>query len=375
MSGIYFHIPFCLKKCHYCDFYSSNDPKGIDELIQSEIKELILRKEYLNNEMVETIYFGGGTPSLLVSKQINALLNCVRNNFEVAVDCEITFEANPDDLSDNYLDDLRKCGINRLSIGIQSFNDDVLKYLGRRHDSKNLNYIVKYAQKIGFNNISIDLIFGIPGFNTNVYLESLKSAVHMDIQHISAYSLTIAEGTLFYKLLKNNRLTEIDEEEMISQFNLTIDFLASNGFNQYEISNYTKEGFKSRHNSSYWEDVKYLGIGPSAHSYNQISRQWNISNSKQYCERINTSKSFYSVEYLTLEDKFNEYVITGLRTSKGISKNFILNSFDDKICRHFSKETDKLFEQNLVYLENEWIILTRKGILISDLILRNLYFM
>lgn len=374
MAGIYFHIPFCLKKCHYCDFYSRSDPNGIEEIVQSEIKELILRRDYLENEIVTTIYFGGGTPSILDTKHIIELLNCVRNNFEVSNDCEITFEANPDDLSEIYLADLYRCGINRLSVGIQSFNDDILKFLGRRHDSKKLNYIVDIAKLIGFDNISIDLIFGIPGFDTLVYFDSLKSAVQMNIQHISAYSLTIAEGTLFYKLLKNNKISEINEDILVDQFNQTIDFLVLNGFEHYEISNYAKEGYQSRHNSSYWNDIKYLGIGPSAHSYNQISRQWNVSNSKQYCSNIKESKSFYKIEYLAPEDKFNEYLITGLRTSKGISKKFIFENFNDKIWHHFSRELDKLFEQNLVSLVDESIVLTRKGILISDFILRNLYF-
>jgi oxygen-independent coproporphyrinogen III oxidase len=374
MAGIYFHIPFCLKKCHYCDFYSRSDPNGIDEIIQAEIQELILRKEYIGDEIVETIYFGGGTPSLLDVKHITLLLNCVKNIFDVSTDCEITFEANPDDLSEVYLADLYNCGINRLSIGIQSFNDDVLKFLGRRHDSKKLNYIIDIGKGIGFDNISIDLIFGIPGFDTSVYLASLKSAIQLNIQHISAYSLTIAEGTLFYKRFKNNKLSEINEDILVDQFNQTIDFLALNGFNHYEISNYAKDGFKSLHNSSYWDDVTYLGIGPSAHSYNQLSRQWNVSNSKQYCAKIKESKSFFEVEYLTPKDKFNEYLIIGLRTSNGISKKFVFDNFDDKICLHFSRELDKLFEQKLVCLVGENIVLTRKGILISDFILRNLYF-
>ena len=216
MSGIYFHIPFCKQKCSYCDFYSIKDSKGIAELVKSEIKELILRKDYLDNEIVDTIYFGGGTPSLLSKYDINDLLNCVRQNFEISSCCEITFETNPDDLTQEYLIGLRENHINRLSVGIQSFNDDILKYLGRRHDSKKLNFIIDSAKEIGFDNISVDLIFGIPGMDLATYYDSLNKVIQLNIQHISAYSLTIAEGTLFYKLKNSNKLKEIDEEDSIT---------------------------------------------------------------------------------------------------------------------------------------------------------------
>lgn len=374
MSGIYFHIPFCKQKCNYCDFYSRSDSNGINELVKYEIQEFLLRKDYLNNELIETIYFGGGTPSLLSINHISELLNCVRQHFQVSAQCEITFEANPDDLTDVYLKSLYDCGINRLSIGIQSFNDKVLKFLGRRHSSKKLNYIIENAKKIGFGNISVDLIFGIPGMELSTYIDSLSQVIQLNIQHISAYSLTISEGTLFYKMMKNNTLSEINEENLLIQFNTTIDTLSEHGFFHYEISNYAKDGYKSRHNCSYWEDIKYLGIGPSAHSYNMVSRQWNISDTSKYCSKINQSQSFYEVEYLTHNDKFNEYVITGLRTSNGVSKRYINENFDERICTHFTKEVNKLLNDNLIYVVEDRIVLTRKGILISDFILRNFYY-
>lgn len=374
MSGIYFHIPFCKQKCSYCDFYSTNDSKGIVELVKSEIKELVLRKEYLKGNIVETIYFGGGTPSLLSIYDIDSLLYCVRQNFNVSNDCEITFESNPDDLTEDYLRHLYECKVNRLSIGIQSYNDDVLKYLGRRHDSRNLNFIIESAKKIGFDNISVDLIFGIPGMDLTTYLDSLNKVIQLDIQHISAYSLTIAEGTLFYKLRKQNKLKEIDEEDLLVQFNKTIDILTGQGFNHYEISNYAKEGYKSRHNCSYWEDTNYLGIGPSAHSYNHVSRQWNVSNTRKYCSLLGKHDSYFEIEFLTRKDKFNEYIITGLRTSRGISRMFIKENFDVEIYQHFIKEINKLLLQELIYPYEDQVILTRRGILISDYILQLLYF-
>jgi len=374
MSGIYFHIPFCKKKCSYCDFYSKNDLNGIDELVKYEIKELKLRSDYLDNEFVNTIYFGGGTPSLLNINSIQELLNCVRNEYIVSDNCEITFEANPDDLTEDYLNYLFNIGINRLSIGIQSFNDDVLKFLGRRHDSKKLRHIINIAQKIGFDNISVDVIFGIPEFELSSYLESLSRIFDLNIQHISAYSLTITEGTLLYKQFKNNKLNLICEDDLLNQFNSTIDELSKHGFIQYEISNYAREGFKSRHNCSYWEDVRYLGIGPSAHSYNKVSRQWNISNTGKYCNNISQQKSFYEVEYLTNNDKFNEYIITGLRTSTGISKKYIFENFDKKFYCYFIDKIDNLFNNNLIFINDDKISLTRNGIFISDYILELLYY-
>jgi oxygen-independent coproporphyrinogen-3 oxidase len=374
MSGIYFHIPFCKQKCSYCDFYSIKDSKGIADLVKSEIKELVLRKAYLGGEIVNTIYFGGGTPSLLTKYDINDLLNCVRQNFDISPTCEITFEANPDDLSERYLVDLQECHINRLSIGIQSFNDDVLKYLGRRHDSKKLNFIIESAKNAGFDNISIDLIFGIPGMDLATYYDTLNKAIQLNIQHISAYSLTIAEGTLFYKLRNSNRLIELDEEDLIVQFNSTIDILKKSGFDHYEISNYAKDGFKSRHNCSYWEDIDYLGVGPSAHSYNGVSRQWNVSNTSRYNGLIEKGESFFEIEFLSRMDKYNEYIITGLRTSKGVSTTFIKANFEDRIFSYFNKVVNDLLKQELIYSTDERIVLTRKGILISDYILQLLYF-
>ena len=374
MSGIYFHIPFCKSKCNYCDFYSGRNLQRIEDLVKSEISEVILRKDYLTDEEVSTIYFGGGTPSLLSIKQLILLLSAVRENFKVSETCEITLEANPEDLSVEYLSLLYQAGVNRLSIGIQSFNDEVLSFLGRRHDSSKLTSIVSSAQSIGFNNISVDLIFGIPGMSYEHYLDSVHEVLKLGIQHISAYSLTIEKGTYFHKLLNKKAIIEIPEEEVLSQFNATIDILTSNGFSHYEISNYAKEGFISRHNSAYWNDQLYLGIGPSAHSYNKISRQWNVSSTVQYCSAISHSTDFFDHEYLTEADKFNEYLMTGLRTSKGISNNYILVNFNSKINGHFIKGLELIRKGDYIVYEEDRIYLSRKGLLISDYITRLLFF-
>lgn len=374
MSGIYFHIPFCKRKCNYCDFYSIRDSKGIDELVSSEISELSLRKDYLGNELIETIYFGGGTPSILGLNHISAILEGTRGIYNISPDCEVTFEANPDDLSDTYIQGLYDAGINRLSIGIQSFNDEVLKFLGRRHDSSLLHHIITEAQRVGFTNISVDLIFGIPGFDYQTYIDSLNEVLKAGIQHISAYALSIEKGTYFNRLLVNHTISEIGEEEMLRQFNATIDILADHGYQQYEISNYAIDGYRSRHNSSYWESINYLGIGPSAHSYNQVSRQWNVSDTRKYCTQIKEGNSWFEIEQLTVKDKFNEYIMIGLRTSKGISGKYITDHFDEAIHRHFIRKTDKMITDGLMIRVDDQFILNRKGVLISDYLIRLLYY-
>ena len=374
MSGIYFHIPYCRTKCHYCDFYASNNIKTINQLVNSEIEELYLRRSYLEDEEVQTIYFGGGTPSVLSISHINDLLSAVRKNFNVSVDCEISLEANPEDLTELYLKQLYEVGINRLSIGIQSFDEDILVYLGRRHGTEMLSNMIETAQNIGFKNISLDLIYGIPGLTLERYTESIKAVLKLGVQHISAYALTIEKKTYFYKLLITNRLKEVADEEVLDHFNATIDLLALNGFSHYEVSSFSKPGFQSRHNSSYWQGKNYLGVGPAAHSFNGKSRQWNISSTKNYILNIANGSSYFEVEILNEIDKYNEYVLLGLRTANGISKNFIVDSFDKKIVAYFSKEISKLDKDEFILQDGDQICLSRKGILMSDFIIRKLFY-
>ena len=374
MSGIYFHIPYCRTKCHYCDFYASNNIKTINQIVNAEIEELYLRQSYLEDEEVQTIYFGGGTPSVLSISHINDLLNTVRKNFNVSVDCEISLEANPEDLTELYLKQLYEVGINRLSIGIQSYDEDILVYLGRRHGTEMLSNMIETAQNIGFKNISLDLIYGIPGLTLERYTESIKSVLKLGVQHISAYALTIEKKTYFYKLLITNRLKEVADEEVLAHFNMTIDLLSSNDFSHYEVSSFSKPGFQSRHNSSYWQGKKYLGIGPAAHSFNGKSRQWNISSTKNYILNIANGSSYFESEVLTEIDKYNEYVLLGLRTANGISKDFIIDRFDAKIVAYFSKEILKLDKDEFILHVGDQICLSRKGILMSDFIIRKLFY-
>lgn len=374
MAGIYFHIPFCKRKCNYCDFYSGINLNLIDDLVKSEIQEIYLRKDYLNNEIINSIYFGGGTPSLLSVYQIKILLDCVKSNFIVSESCEITFEANPEDLNKVFLENLFGVGINRLSIGIQSFSDNILSFLGRGHGSSNLKTIIKCAGNVGFNNISIDLIYGIPGLSLKDYIFSMQQVLDLNIQHVSAYNLTIEKGTRFYRLLNDKMIFEMDEKEVIDQFNATIDILSDAGFVQYEISNFAYDNKISLHNSSYWSNINYMGIGPSAHSFDGKSRQWNISSTRKYCNFIALKHGFFELEILSDTDKFNEYLLTGLRTCRGISSKYICDNFQEKYHLHFKKGINKLVSDEVVIENDGNYCLTRQGMLISDFVIRFLFY-
>jgi len=375
MAGIYLHVPFCKSKCNYCDFYSVIDLKSLDRLVDSEILELNNRKQYIENEVITSIYFGGGTPSLLSISHIDKLLGFIRNNFLWNENCEITLEANPEDLNLEYLTNLFKIGINRLSIGIQSFNNDELKFLGRRHDNKKLENIILLARNSGFSNISIDLIFGIANSTKENYFYTLENVVKLGVQHISAYSLTIEKGTYFYKAKRKNIFNEISEENLVIQFNTTIDFLEENSFLQYEISNFALNGYKSHHNSCYWNNSLYLGIGPSAHSYNGFSRQWNYKSISKYCLNVKNDNKYFEIEILNDNDKFNEYILTGFRTSIGISLNYLHTKFHEKYCVHLNTYINKFVIDKLMIVEGDRVILTRKGILMSDFVIRSCFYL
>jgi len=374
MAGIYLHIPFCKQKCSYCDFYSNTNIGIAQVLVDAEIEELRLRQDYLKNEQVRTIYFGGGTPSVLKLEQVELLLNAVYNKFEVIKDCEITFECNPDDLTTDYLNGLRKIGVNRISIGVQSFDDDILKFLGRRHSAEQAGLVINQTLAAGFSNISIDVMFGIPGMSFECYQETLLKAIHSGVQHISAYQLTFEEHTVLYKKLINNKIQEVGDEESINQFDYTIDKLNEFGFKQYEVSNYAKDGFMSKHNSLYWSNENYLGIGPSAHSYDGDFRQWNTANNTSYINGIKLSEGYFDREILTEVDKFNEYILTGLRTARGVSYDYVENNFNKNIGDHFYKIANKLVDECFIdYIGNSYV-LNKKGIFILDLLIKKFYF-
>jgi len=372
MAGIYIHIPFCSQRCSYCNFFSVVSINLLNEVIDAIIKEFSIRKDYLKNEPVQTIYFGGGTPSLLTIQQIEKLLNTIYKNFPVEKNAEITFEANPDDLTEKYLSDLKKTGINRLSIGIQSFDDNKLKILNRRHNAFQAVEAVRVAQRSGFNNISIDLIYGLPFQSLIEWENDLDKAFSLPIQHLSAYALTFEEKTLLLKQKEKKLIEPADEELMIKMYELLLNKSNQNGFDAYEISNFSLPEFYSRHNSSYWTQTPYLGIGPSAHSFNGFSRQWNVASIHKYIERIMKNNSFFEQEILSLQDRYNEYVLLGLRTKNGINIDELEQNFGIEL-KNFCLENIKTFIDNeKVYRYGSFLRLTTAGKLISDTIIAQL---
>jgi len=286
MAGIYFHIPFCKQACHYCDFHFSTNLSIRSAMVESFRKELYLQRHYLGGEKIETIYFGGGTPSLLTAEELASLLDDVAANFNVTSGAEITLEANPDDLSLSQVEELFRLGINRLSIGIQSFHDDVLTFLNRVHSSGHAVQCVADSRKAGFKNISIDLIYAIPGQSEDAWIENITTAIKLDPDHISAYNLTIEPQTVFGNWTAKGKLFPVIDDLAAKQLEILIRLLADAGYQQYEVSNFSKPGFESRHNSSYWQRKNYLGIGPSAHSYNKESRQYNVRNNHTYVKSL-----------------------------------------------------------------------------------------
>lgn len=371
MAGIYLHIPFCKKKCYYCDFYSIVSLKKKQQLVQSIQKELKLQYSYLGNDaVIKTIYFGGGTPSLLTVSEIESILKVIHKNYWIASNPEITLEANPDDLPIQYLRDIKKAGINRLSIGVQSFNDEDLMYLNRRHNAKQSVNCMISAYKAGFDNISIDLIYGLEFLTLMKWRKTLEKAFSFNIKHLSAYHLTIEPGTLFYRFLKDDKIHEIDEEKSIKQFECLISLAEENNFIHYEISNFARDGFFSRHNSNYWKGESYLGVGPSANSYNGISRQWNMKNINIYIESINAGKIPCEKEVLSERDKYNEYILTRFRTIDGVNTSYITETFSDNLVNHFNKVLGNYIDNKIfISKEENSIVLSPKGKFISDRII------
>ena len=366
MAGIYIHIPFCKRKCAYCDFYSIANTKYINEFVSTVCKEIELQKEYLDNETICTIYFGGGTPSVLTAYQINEIIEKINKHFKVENNNEITLEANPDDLNYKYVKELKRIGINRLSIGIQSFSDDHLQMMKRIHSVNQSVISVKEAQNAGISNISIDLIYGLPNLLIDQWYESINRAIDLKVKHISAYHLTIEPKTLFYKYVNQNKINLPTEEESLKQFKILKSQTAKNGFIQYEISNFALDGFLSLHNVNYWSDVKYLGLGPSAHSYNLTSRQWNIQNLQTYLDTISKGKLANEKEILSENEKFNDFLITSLRTMWGVDFQKLKNKFGKKHQNIFLNTAQKFLDSKLLKKLADSYILTDKGMVISD---------
>ncbi len=366
MAGIYIHIPFCKKLCFYCDFYHVISKNDNSAFIDALIKEAALRKDYLENETVSTIYFGGGTPSVFSIKDMGRILNHLYKIFRVSENCELTIEINPDDVRSDYLEGLRKLNINRISLGIQSWRDSDLKMLNRRHDSAQAVKALKDTLDAGFKNVTIDLIYGIPGLSLKAWESNLDFSFSFDIKHLSAYHLTIEPGTVFGKMLEKGTIKEIDEYDSAAQFNKLIEKAEAAGFIQYEISNFGKPGYFSIHNTNYWKQVSYLGLGPSAHSFNGYSRQWNVRDLKGYIKSINNGNNFFESEELDTRIRFNEYIMTSLRTMWGIDLEYVEEMFEKEGYDYVVNLSGKFKNYGLMKLEKNSLVLTNQGKLISD---------
>lgn len=373
MAGIYLHIPFCRQACYYCDFHFSVDQEKKQQIVEAIARELGMQQEYLGREEISTIYFGGGTPSLLSEQEFDTIFQAIHKNFSLAAHPEITVEANPDDLTPQKIGALKNAGVNRLSIGIQSFDNAVLRFLNRAHDAHAATHAVEEAQKAGFNNISIDLIYAIPGQDHAAWLKNIEHAVKLNPGHISSYSLTIEQKTVFGNWAAKGKLTPVEDELAATQLEMLVNTLEKYGYEQYEVSNFARQGYQSRHNSSYWKQQKYLGVGPSAHSYDGVSRQYNISNNHLYLNALNEGKIPCTRETLSTEDKINDYLLTTLRTAWGADLAKLKASWSYDILATHRAYIHNLLENKLAIIQNDHLVLTKPGKLLADKISSDLF--
>ena len=375
MSGIYIHIPFCKQACHYCDFHFSTSMKKKDEMVLALAKEIRMRKKEFENETIETIYFGGGTPSILQISDLRFLIYEVYKNFTVAENPEITLEANPDDLSRERIIELSKSPINRLSIGIQSFFEEDLTMMNRAHNSAEARKCLEEATKY-FDNISLDLIYGIPDSNQNggeakqmsneKWKQNIETALSFGIPHISSYALTVEPKTALNKHIQTGKIAKPKDEVAEEHFQILVEMLEKNGFIHYELSNFGKENYFSKNNSAYWLGKKYIGIGPSAHSYDGISRSWNISNNTIYLKSLEENKLPNEIEILSKTDRYNEYIMTGLRTIWGVSLDRIEKEFGTTYLEYLTNQAQKFLDDNLLSIEENVLKATKKGKFLTD---------
>lgn len=372
MSGIYIHIPFCKQACHYCDFHFSTSLKKKDEMILALAKEIEMRKSEFHEEIVETIYFGGGTPSILPIADLKFLIDEVCRNYKVSENPEITVEANPDDLSEERIIELSNNKVNRLSIGIQSFFEDDLKLMNRAHNSDEAQKCLEIATQY-FDNISLDLIYGIPGSSNEKWKQNIEKALSFGIPHISSYALTVEPKTALDKFIQKGVIKAPDDEVAQEQFHILVETLQEKGFIHYELSNFSKPDYFSKNNSSYWLGKKYIGIGPSAHSYDGLNRGWNISNNTLYIKSIQENKIPIETENLTETDRYNEYIMTGLRTIWGVSLARIQQEFGGKYLTYLNKQSAKFIADDLLSLSDGILTTTKKGKFLTDGIASDLF--
>lgn len=374
MAGIYIHIPFCKQRCTYCNFHFSTSLSMKDDLLQAIHKELILQKDFLESTPIETIYFGGGTPSLLSSDEINHLFDTIQKNYQIDHIKEFTLESNPDDLTNNYLKSLQETPINRLSIGVQSFKEHDLQFMNRAHNAQQADYSIKAAQDKGFTNITIDLIYGTPQLSDNEWKQNLKKIKELDIPHFSAYALTVEEGTLLHNNIQKKKIAPLDNDKAAAQFELLMEEAENMGYEHYEISNLAKSGCYAVHNTNYWRGEKYLGIGPSAHSFSGRKRRWNISNNAIYTKALLTeNKISFEEETLSEKDQLNEYIMTSLRTQWGCDLQKISADLGSDYATEILKQSSEFQERDLIISEDNKLFLTRKGKLLADKIASELF--
>ncbi|MFI3265962.1 MAG: radical SAM family heme chaperone HemW [Rikenellaceae bacterium] len=372
MAGLYIHIPYCKSMCVYCDFHSCVALSSLEPMIEALKKEMTLRRDYIKGQDVDTIYIGGGTPSLCTAKQIEGLVNHASSLWNTKNCVEITMEANPDDLSVEYLRELRSVGINRLSIGIQSFDDKVLKFLRRRHGAKAAMDSVAMARQAGFDNISIDLIYGIPDMSIAQWQHSLDVAVGLGVEHISAYHLTVEEGTPLDTLVEQGKVNLVSEQDSQDQFEMLRSQLERAGIEQYEISNYARLGRESKHNSSYWHGIHYIGIGPGAHSYDGASRRWNLPDNQLYMDCLAQELS-YQTEELTPTMQYDEYIMTALRTTRGIDYQDMENKLGAHKLQLLKKSAKPLLDDGLLESTERGCAVSRSKLMICDMIIAELF--
>ena len=378
MPGIYIHVPFCESRCAYCDFYSTTLMRHRSAYVDMVCRELQLRLPELQGAPIETIYLGGGTPSTLTIEELSSILTSLRNfhlssfNFQLA---EITLEANPDDLTEEYVQGLRTLPFNRMSIGIQSFHDRTLRLVGRRHTAHEAIEAVHRCQRMGLTNISIDLMYGLPGETLDDWAYSLDQAIALGVPHISAYHLTYEEGTRLWRMKEQGIVSPIDEEQSIRAFELLREKLLAAGYEHYEISNFALPGYHSRHNSSYWQGIPYIGIGPGAHSYDGTDRRWNLSNLTDYIATPEGEDVPHEVEHLTTEERYDERIITELRTARGIDLTSLLADFGERYHTHCLRcATPYINRGQLIRTADNHLRLTPESIFISDAVMRDLLY-
>ena len=374
MAGIYIHIPFCKRRCIYCDFFSTTQSEKKSAYVHALCQELDMRKDYLEGEDIETIYLGGGTPSQLTQKELEEIFSSLYNIYKVKENAEITLEANPDDLTPEYIHMLRTLPINRISMGIQTFQEETLKLLHRRHTARQAIEAVKHCREAGFQNISIDLMYGLPGETLETWKEDLQQAIALHPEHISAYHLIYEEGTALWKLREQKQVEEADEDLSVTLFKTLIEELTHAGYEHYEISNFCLPGLHSRHNSSYWTGKKYLGCGPSAHSFNGTSRQWNVASLDQYIQSIQQGELDYEIEELDIYTRYNDFVITTIRTHWGMSLSHLRSTYGENLYQYCLRMAKPHLEQGVLEIKEDTLKLTKEGIFISDGIMSDLLF-